>query len=63
MPILGHILFDKDPALGSASDRLKLAAIYAPWLLVPLLLVARMLRAEPFGPESRAAKGKKVKAR
>jgi len=62
VPILGHILFDEDPALGSAPDRLKLAAIYAPWLLVPLLLVARMLRAEPFGPEL-GAPTKKVKAR
>ena len=63
VPILGHILFDEDPAQGSAADRLKLSAIYAPWLLVPLILTARMLRPEPFRLQAAGGKpGKKRKA-
>ena len=56
-------LFDEDPAQGSAADRLKLSAIYAPWLLVPLILTARMLRPEPFRLQAAGGKpGKKRKA-
>ncbi|RXM32784.1 Transmembrane protein 97 [Acipenser ruthenus] len=62
VPIIAHVLFHdfpKGPHPGpeTPAERLTLAAIYAPYLLVPIILLLTMLFSTAYNGELRGAKG------
>ncbi|KAM8853329.1 sigma intracellular receptor 2 [Synchiropus picturatus] len=66
IPILGHILFYKfpmepHPGPQTMRERWTLISIYAPYLLVPLLLLLTMLTSSTYSPASRSASKSKKK--
>ncbi|KAF6735991.1 Transmembrane protein 97 [Oryzias melastigma] len=68
LPILSHILFHQfpqtpHPGPQSPRERWLLVSIYAPYLLVPVLLLLTMLLSSTYSPSSRPAGATKAKKR